>query len=516
MLRSFGDLNFFTILQNMKGLLLQLCLSAMFLLGISTTTRAGKYYDFSPRANNAYQNILSLRLTEARYDLDQMRLFEQDNLIYYYLESYLDFLTVFVNDNKSEYNRMLAKRDNRLGALAMGDIKSPYNLYTQAEVRLQWAYLQGRYGNYMGSLSDIKQAYALLEENQRRFPWFVANKKSLGILHALVGNVPEDYKWVIRTLGGMNGTTEQGVRELEEVLQYAKSNTYQFEEETLICYAMLQLFLNNQQEKAWTTLKTSKLNPTYTPLAAYAMATVAMRTGKNDEAIKLLQEMPAGANYAPFHHRNFLLGVAKLRRLDTDAYKPLQDFLNNFKGSNTVKEAYQKLAWFHLLSDNPSGYQTYINYAKIKGADHAEPDQAALREAKKGEIPDPLLLRARLLFDGGYYQRAFDLLKNAGGQYQNQHKLNLEYRYRLGRIAQKLGKSAEAIQYYQQTINSGSKDPWYFACNAALQLGQIYEGQKNYTAARLAYKQCLGMQPEEYATSLHAQAKSGLQRCEKK
>ena len=498
----------------MKGFLLQICLFAALLLG-ALPAQAGKYYDFSPRAINAYQNILSMRLTEARYDLDQMRLLEQDNLMYHYLESYLDFLTVFVNDNKTEYNRLLGKRDNRLGALASGDIKSPYNLYTQAEVRLQWAYLQGRYGNYMGSLSDIKQAYALLEENQRRFPWFVANKKSLGILHALVGNVPEDYKWVIRTLGGMNGTTEQGVRELEEVLQYAKTNTYQFEEETLICYAMLQLFLNNQQEKAWTTLKNSKLNPKYNPLAAYAMATVAMRTGKNDEAIRLLQEMPTGGVYAPFQHRNFLLGVAKLRRLDTDAYKPLQDFLNNFKGSNTIKEAYQKLAWFHLLSDNPGGYQTYINYVKIKGADYAEPDQAALREAKKGEIPDPLLLRARLLFDGGYYQRAFDLLKNAGGQFQSDHKRSLEYRYRLGRIAQKLGKNTEAIQYYQETINNGSKDPWYYACNAALQLGQVYEAQKNYAAARLAYKQCLGMQPEEYATSLHAQAKSGLQRCGK-
>ncbi len=477
---------------------------------------AGKYFDFSPAAKDAYQKTLNLRFDEARVVLNNMKRSEPENLMAVYVENYLDFLTVFINDNEKEYDRLAKNEDGRLSQLASGDRTSPYYLFTQAEVRLQWAVLRGRFGDYLSSLSDIKQSYALLEDNQRKFSWFVANKKSLGIMHTLVGNVPEEYRWVIRTLGGMSGTTEQGLQELEEVLTYAKTNDFVFEEETLVSYAFLQLYLNNQSDKAWNTLKNSKLNPKTSPLAAYAMATVGMRIARNDEAIRLLQEAPNGAGYYPFHYRNYLLGLAKLRRLDGDANKPLQEFLNNFKGDNTVKEGYQKLAWYHLVSDNENGYRTYIAYAKLKGADNSEPDKAALREAKSGEMPEQRLLKARLLFDGGYYQRAYDLLKDASNNYTGNRKQSLEYAYRLGRITHKMGKNADAIRFYTQTIDNGAKEPWYFACNAALQLGILYESKKDLPNARIAYNRCLKIDPEEYASGLHAQAKAGLQRCGKK
>jgi tetratricopeptide (TPR) repeat protein len=148
-----------------------------------------------------------------------------------------------------------------------------------------------------------------------------------------------------------------------------------------------------------------------------------------------------------------------------------------------------------------------------KGADNSEPDKAALQEATGAEIPDIKLIKARLLFDGGYYQRAYDLLKNAGAEYSANRKLSLEYTYRIGRISHKMGKSPEAIRFYQQTLDDGAKEPWYFACNAALQIGLLHEEKRDYTKARSAFQRCLGLHPKDYANSLHAQAKAGLSRC---
>lgn len=473
---------------------------------------AAKYFDFSLAARDTYRKITSLRFVEAHAALDAMRRGEPDNLMTIYLENYLDFFTVFVNDGKAEYQRLAKNMEPRLDNIARGPSNSPWFLYTQAEIRLHWAITRSRYNDFLTSMSDIKQAYALLEENQRKFPDFAANKKSLGIMHALIGNVPEEYRWAVKTLGGMDGSMEQGIRELEEALAFAKKNDFIFEDETVVAYAFLQLYLNNRGDIAWKTLKNSKLTPKTNPLAAYAMATVAMRTGQNDEAVRLLQESPAGNQYAPFHYRNYMLGLAKLRRLDGDANKPLEAFVNNFKGENGIKEAYQKLAWYHLAFGNDNGYRTYTGYVKLKGSATSEGDKAALRESNSGEMPDQRLLKARLLFDGGYYQRAYDLLKNNAADYAANRKQNLEYAYRLGRITHKMGKMQEAIRLYTQTMDNGAKDPWYFACNAALQLGLLYEEKKEAANARAAYNRCLTMKPEEYAASLHAQAKAGLGR----
>ncbi|MEO6038936.1 MAG: hypothetical protein ABIQ93_11025 [Saprospiraceae bacterium] len=481
-------------------------------LGAMPAAFASKYFDFSPAVQDAYQKAVSLRLGESQAALALLATSEPDNLMPVYIANYVDFLTVFVNENKAEYNRLSKNMDPRLDKISRGDRRSPYYLYTQAQIRLQWAILRLRFSDYLAGASDIKQAYALLEENQRRFPDFVANKMSLGIMHALVGNVPEDYRWVIRGLGGMSGSTQQGVREMEEVLAYAKNNLFIFEDEAVAAYSFLQLFLNNQGERAWQTLKNSKLTPKTNPLAAYVLATVAMRMAHNDEAIRYLQECPTTAPYYPFPERSYLLGLAKLRRLDTDANGPLQTFLTTSKGANGLKDGYQKLAWYCLLNGNPTGYTNNMDLVKTKGAASDDSDAAALREAKSGERPDLRLLKARLLFDGGYYQRAYDLLKDAGPDYASSHRLDLEYGYRLGRITHRMGKTYDAARWYDQTIERGAADPAYFACNAALQLGLLYEETKDFGQARQAFNRCLALKPEVYATSLHAQAKAGLSR----
>lgn len=473
---------------------------------------ASKYFEFSPAVQDAYQKAVSLRLGDCQTALEVLKTSEPDNLMPVYIANYVDFLTVFVNENKAEYNRLAKNMEPRLDKISRGDQRSPYYLYTQAQIRLQWALLRLRFTDYLAGASDIKQAYALLEENQRRFPDFIANKMSLGIMHALVGNVPEDYRWVIKGLGGMSGSTQQGVREMEEVLADAKTNPFIFEEEAMAAYSFLQLFLNNQGELAWQVIKNSKLTPKTNPLAAYVLATVAMRVGRNEDAIRYLQECPTGSPYIPFPERSYLLGLAKLRRLDPDANEPLQTFLTMSKGGNGIKDGYQKLAWYYLLNGNAAGYTTHMDRVKTQGAASGESDAAALREAKSGERPDARLLKARLLFDGGYYQRAYDLLKDAAPEYAPNHRLDLEYGYRLGRITHRMGKTYDAARWYNQTIERGAADPAYFACNAALQLGLLYEESKDMVQARQAFNRCLALKPEAYATSLHAQAKAGLSR----
>lgn len=478
------------------------------------TAHAGKYYDFDARTREAYRMVVNLRWTEAQTALEQLAREQPDNLSVPFVQQFRYFLQVLIDDDKQAYRQFSADMPSRIDMFSRGDGNSPWRLYCQAEARLQWAVLELRFGDQLAALSDIKQAYALLENNRQHFPDFMPNLKSLGILHTLIGNVPEEYRWVVKAASGMSGSISQGLSELESVMAWSDKNDFLFEQETLAAYALLELHLNNEPEKAWNLLKNNALSPRESPLAAYVTANVALKSGHTDEAIRILQQSPSGTGVYPFHYRNFLLGVAKLYRLDLDAHLPLQDFVKYYPGKNVLKEAYQKLAWFHLINGNEQGYRTYMDFVKTRGTDQSDPDQVALREARSGEIPDPRLLRARLLFDGGYYQRAYELLKDAAADYAGNSKNSLEYVYRMGRIAHKSGRWQEAEQQYTATIENGSAQPWYFACNAALQLGLLKEERRDLTGAVEAYRRCLSLHPQEYASSLHARAKAGLQRCQ--
>ncbi len=471
-----------------------------------------KTFQASSRIREAYTQILDLRLGEARKSIAGIKQAEPGNLLVLLLDDYIDFFTVLLNDNRTEYKHLLKNRDPRLAQIARGPRKSPWFLYTQAEIRLHWAVLEGRFGANLAALNDVKQAYALLEQNRREHPDFRANDKSLGILHALVGNVPEEYQWAIRLLSGIRGSVSQGLGALEALLEYSRAHDFLFETETRAACAFLQLHLGNNKVAAWETISGGSLNSRKSPLAAYALAAIAMRTGRNDAAVRLLEACPDGDPFHPFAYRYFLLGIAKLNRLDSDADLPLQRFLQSFKGKTGVKETCQKLAWHQLLAGNPAGYRRYMEWVKTRGSARAEPDKAALREADRGEVPDTLLLKARLLFDGGYYRRAYDLLQAAKTKYTGHHKFSLEYHYRLGRLADALGKTEEAVQWYRQTVRDGARQPAYFACNAALHLGLLYEKQGAGQAARSAFEQCLALKPDSYAASLHARAKAGLGR----
>jgi tetratricopeptide (TPR) repeat protein len=204
-----------------------------------------------------------------------------------------------------------------------------------------------------------------------------------------------------------------------------------------------------------------------------------------------------------------MLGVAKLNRLDKDACYPLLNFLGSFKGKNYIRSAYMHLAWYYLIQDEPEQYKIYVERIKLRGNAQVDNDREALTFAEKNVKPDLKLLKARLLFDGGYYARAKHELD---GYRSSDTKSGLEYTYRLGRIYHNWGKMDEAIPYYLETIKNGYNQPYYFAANSSLQLGLIYEKRNDYTQARKYYSKVLDMEFDEYQFSITNKAQAGLNR----
>jgi tetratricopeptide (TPR) repeat protein len=147
------------------------------------------------------------------------------------------------------------------------------------------------------------------------------------------------------------------------------------------------------------------------------------------------------------------------------------------------------------------------------GNAETDADKQASTDAKSGIIPNMLLLKARVLNDGGYNNEALNALAGKNAADFTRIEERLEFVYRLARIYDDLGKYDEAIKAYNYTISIGITRTEYYAARAALQAGIICENQGKTALAIEYYQKCLGMDDHEYKNSIDQKAKSGLARC---
>jgi len=80
--------------------------------------------------------------------LSQEEAAHPDNLIPYFIENYIDVLRISIDENKDEYDSLSPNKDKRLGLMESGSSKSPYYLYTQSAINLQWAFVNLKLGQY--------------------------------------------------------------------------------------------------------------------------------------------------------------------------------------------------------------------------------------------------------------------------------------------------------------------------------------------------------------------------------
>ena len=456
--------------------------------------------------------ILSLRIDEAHNIIENNKKINPENLYNDYLESFSSFLKITLSNDEKLFENLKPGIFNTIKKLETLPDTTPWKNYLIGNLRLQLATLNFNFKNYTSGAMDMNKSYRLLTTNKENFPKFIPNNISLGVLHIIIGLVPDSYSWILNIINMQGGIT-MGMDELNKSYKQCNNTNYYWLKNEIVFYSGM-IGINIIPDKAFADSLLTKIdtNTSTNLLSSYLKINILMKSGKNDEALKVFSQIDSTTHFYPFYYLKLLHGECYLRKLEPNkAIYQLKLFVKNYKGINYIKDAWQKIGWCYFLNGDTTLYINNIGDILKNGDENTGSDKAAQNAAKLREMPNSTLLKTRLLFDGGYYNKALDLILNSDtASFTNIEKV--EFYYRLGRIYHQMDKIEESLKNYNFTIETGSNLLQYYAANAALQSAYIYEYLNDTSLSIQYYETCLSLDFKEYRYSIRSKAKQGLKR----
>ena len=424
------------------------------------------------------------------------------------------FLEAFVTEEKQHYEYYEVIMEQSIKNLEKLNDTLPYKRFALSEVHFYASTLRAKHNELYSAARDIKKAYSLVEENHELFPNFVQNNKTRGIIKTYISTVPDSYAWVVKLLG-IQGNLQEGLRLLRNLAYANKPNEElaYISQEAGYIYSYALFHVAKQSGKSWAeTLHFTKDYQTNL-LSNFFRSHIALKLNKNETAIKTLQNKPIENEYYSFLFLDYQLGVAKLNRQDMDAINYFERFYNSYKGENYVKSCLQKMSWYYLLDGNYTKYETYKSRIKSEGILVNDEDKQAEIYAGKPQ-PDRYLLKARLQFDGGYYQKALKTLELTDTKILKTANQKAEYCYRKGRIYDKLGRKDVAIKFYEACSLFAANSTEYYGPYACLYIADYYLSLGDKANAKRFYSKAMQFNNnKEYVDSIDLRAKSGIKKC---
>ena len=480
-----------------------------------TAFAQGPHYTYTHQLLKLQQLNFNLELLPARDSLTRIGRMDVQNKAVSSVLHFNYWLEAFVSERDDVYDRYSAVRDSVIVELELLHDSVEYKALGLADVYFYSGVLQAKLNNLYSAVRSMNKAFELAQHNIEVHPQAMGNNKIPGLVRVYMSTVPENYQWVTKMLG-MEGDLKQGLRDLHQLAHYPAQHPVEhaITKETGYLYAFSLYHIAKKQKLAWAeTLRVTRDYPT-SLLSVYFRSNIALRLGMNESAIKVLEMRPQGEQYYNFPFLEYQMGLAKLRRLDSTSIHHFTRFEHHFRGKNYVKSNLEKMSWHQLLFEGEDEYLLVSERIRYEGRAYNEEDKQALQSSKK-PIPHTQLLKARLLYDGGYIDSALVEINKVNSKALTTDQL-AEYCYRKGRIFEQLGKKDVALKFYLACSLVGRKSPEYYASYACLYLADAYTEEGEVKKAREYYSKAMENEfNKEYRSSIEQRAKLGLKQLEK-
>lgn len=454
---------------------------------------------FDPVSKLAYSHTLNLRFDAARELLPSPRTPQE-----LYVISLSETFELILTENESKLEEFEANADRRKNRSYKKS--NPDELLVQTEMYLHWAFIYLKFGRELDAALQLRQAYLTSVEIRDRFPNYKGILKTAGLLNVMIGSVPDKYNWILSLLN-MQGSVPEGMTQMKMMM----SSSHDLAFESTLWYAFIQGFVLQQPEPAVAEMNDLLAEVPGQPVATFLKVSFLLKNSQNDEALQLLSSMDNDGLSAQIPYVKYLKGETLLHKGDYDnAVLAYKWFIDNYAGQNFLKDSYYKIGLcYHLLGDATASRQ-YFHQAKTTGVEHTEADKNAARALGNPVLPPVPLIKVRYFTDGGYYAEAKEQIRAMDVKSLSEKKWQVEYYYRLGRLAHKTGDVPTAKVQYLKTIQLNENAEWYFAPNACLQLGYLFMQENNKSDARLYFEKAMSYKRHEYKNSIDSKARSAL------
>lgn len=432
---------------------------------------------------------------------------DKERLFYkLYLQNLSESIEVLISEDEALFEALEKNYKQRVDLL--DDMpESPDILFLKAEMALHRGFNMINLGQELSAVFALRQAYNLTQECLKDYPQFVPIKKTSGLMHVMVGSVPDKYHWFISLLG-MKGSVKTGTKMLDDL----RSSPVSLSQEATIIYYAVKGLINQQIDEASRGLSEKLKNDPNNRMAMFLAINMMMKNAQSEDAFKLIQHLDTQNVGLTMPYIEYLRGEVLMQKNQYDAaIAAYQKFIRIYKAESFKKDAHLKIALCYYLAGKKPEAKQFWDKALVTGKTKYDPDISAAAILADGPYPNEKIYKARIYTDGGYYKEAKAIIQSIVPTDLKTLKSQVEYYYRKARLAHRTNDLTAARLFYEQTISMAGTNPWYFPANAALQNGYIYQAAGDVENARKYFERALSYKKHEYKNSIDSKAKSALE-----
>ncbi|MCD6347721.1 MAG: hypothetical protein J7L96_09905 [Bacteroidales bacterium] len=413
--------------------------------------------------------LLNLDLDEAHSNIESLPRVDQ----YKYLGLHA-FLGAMLAQNADTYDsffdntrlwiKKLSESSDRKGFVSATDL---FN------ISIYRAVLASQFSNYSQSARELVRSYRYYKRMYSSHPAHPASLGAAGLLKVITEQIPDQYLRYTRMLG-VDLPEQEGY---ELLARSYRLTTRQAKGERIVSGLLWTFVLWEFQPdhqacwKAWKNV--SKADPELA-LVRYSGVVCALRSGRNDRALELLQDMTDHQQFSSNPHTYYLRGEARLYTMNQGAPEDFRNFIRETKGDNYIKSAWLRIGWYYTMLENTLDAERSFARVLSDGNNAVWADKQAIREVKKKPLPKKKLLELRLLYDGGYYSRCINACSLLEADLASFSDLeSVEVLYRLSSSYHNLGQKEKALEGYNHILSDYRDTQTYQLPKVALLSAQI-------------------------------------------
>jgi hypothetical protein len=483
----------------------------LFIIVFDHAMRAKDYYVPDLHCCDITDQILDLKISTAKKNIQEQLESNPDNYYLYYLDQFADFVLLLIAANEDRYHQLDENFDRYREIMDRKDTGSPYYLFVLSSMQLQLSLAKLKFGNNLAGARLGFKAFRNMERNTEKFPDFYGNKKLRGLFNVMLDNVPP----FLRTVASIFGV-KAGKESTYDLLTDYKADIHDkpgLSTEASI-YIALSLLLDQKTDEAYRYISSLEEDYFKIFLIKYFYGNLAYHNGDNEIARQAFSELDIQNLEVRFYPYYFIYGKILMNCLSPNAKFYLETFIDETNGIDYLKQAHLYLGYYQLIAGDRLQYEIEMLNVRKEGNDKTERDREALLDMKRGYTPDTTLLKTSFLVKGSYYSEADSMLNTFPERNNVFLPYHLESFLLKGEIEEGLGKIDLAIESYTYVFENGSDEHFDFATIATLHLGRIYETREDFDEALHFYQTAKDLYRSDYYESYEALAKKGVERME--